>query len=171
MEFGNLSAWNMKEGDKISAGDIICQIETDKAVVDYEAQDDTYLARILVPAGTENIAVGQPIMVTCEEEEDVVKFKDFQPDSSVQASPKSSENPPPPAPVVPQDFLITSQRIEKPSPVPSIPTQVAPTPAPVPPKTNHPAPAALPSLSPLSSAEKWGHGFKKSPLWFRCVDV
>ncbi|CCI46844.1 unnamed protein product [Albugo candida] len=78
MDHGNLAKWRLKEGDRINSGDVICEVETDKAVVDFEAQDDMFLARILVPEGTEQISVGQPIMVTCEEEEDVAKFADFK---------------------------------------------------------------------------------------------
>jgi pyruvate dehydrogenase E2 component (dihydrolipoamide acetyltransferase) len=57
MEMGTIASWNKKEGDKITAGDIICQIETDKAIVDFEAQDDSYLAKILKPEGSTDIKV------------------------------------------------------------------------------------------------------------------
>jgi len=57
METGTIAKWNKKEGDKITAGDIICEIETDKATVDFEAQDDSYLAKILKPEGSADIKV------------------------------------------------------------------------------------------------------------------
>ncbi|CAI5740169.1 unnamed protein product [Hyaloperonospora brassicae] len=78
METGNMSKWITKEGDAISAGDVVCEIETDKAVVDYEATDDMFLAKILIPEGTENVPVGQPMMVVCDEEESIAAFKDFK---------------------------------------------------------------------------------------------
>lgn len=58
MEKGNLVAWRKKEGDKIKAGEIIAEIETDKAVMEFEAQDNAVLAKILVQAGTNDLAVG-----------------------------------------------------------------------------------------------------------------
>lgn len=48
MESGNIGAWRVKEGDTFGAGDVICEIETDKATVDFEAQDDGIVAKILV---------------------------------------------------------------------------------------------------------------------------
>lgn len=53
MEAGTIAAWRKQPGDQIEAGDIICEIETDKATVDFEAQDEAILAKILVPEGTE----------------------------------------------------------------------------------------------------------------------
>ncbi|EQC31803.1 hypothetical protein SDRG_10592 [Saprolegnia diclina VS20] len=77
MEMGTISAWLKKEGDKISAGDVICQVETDKAVVDFEAQDDSYLAKILKPEGTADIKVGEPIFVTVDEASSVAALATF----------------------------------------------------------------------------------------------
>ncbi|KAL4116799.1 hypothetical protein PRIC2_012251 [Phytophthora ramorum] len=89
MEVGTIAKWNKQEGDLISAGDVVCEVETDKAVVDYEATDDSYLAKILVQAGSGEVAVGMPIFVTVEEEEDVAAFKDFSADAApaVEAAP------------------------------------------------------------------------------------
>ncbi|KAL3674327.1 hypothetical protein V7S43_000282 [Phytophthora oleae] len=89
MEVGTIAKWNKQEGDLISAGDVVCEVETDKAVVDYEATDDSYLAKILVQAGSGEIAVGKPIFVTVMEEEDVAAFKDFSADAApaVEAAP------------------------------------------------------------------------------------
>ncbi|KDO22183.1 hypothetical protein SPRG_21178 [Saprolegnia parasitica CBS 223.65] len=77
MEMGTISAWLKKEGDKISAGDVICQVETDKAVVDFEAQDDSYLAKILKPEGTADIKVGEPIFVTVDDASSVAALATF----------------------------------------------------------------------------------------------
>jgi pyruvate dehydrogenase E2 component (dihydrolipoamide acetyltransferase) len=71
MEKGNLAKWLKKEGDKVKAGDILAEIETDKATMEYEAIDDGVLAKILVPEGTADIPVNQPIAVLAGEGEDV----------------------------------------------------------------------------------------------------
>jgi len=71
MEKGNLAKWLKKEGDKVKAGDVLAEIETDKATMEYEAIDDGVIAKILVPEGTADIAVNQPIAVLAAEGEDV----------------------------------------------------------------------------------------------------
>src|ERR1700681_4425128 len=71
MEKGNLAKWLKKEGDKVKAGDILAEIETDKATMEYEAIDEGVIAKILVPEGTADIAVNQPIAVLAAEGEDV----------------------------------------------------------------------------------------------------
>ena len=71
MEKGNLTKWRKKEGDKISPGDVIAEIETDKATMDYEAVDEGVLAKIVVPEGTADVPVNQLIAVMAGEGEDV----------------------------------------------------------------------------------------------------
>ena len=71
MEKGNLAKWLKKEGDKVKPGDVIAEIETDKATMEYEAIDEGTLAKIVVPAGTQDVAVNQLIAVLAEEGEDV----------------------------------------------------------------------------------------------------
>jgi pyruvate dehydrogenase E2 component (dihydrolipoamide acetyltransferase) len=71
MEKGNLAKWLKKEGDKVKAGDILAEIETDKATMEYEAIDEGVIAKILVPEGTADVAVNQPIAVLAAEGEDV----------------------------------------------------------------------------------------------------
>jgi len=71
MEKGNLARWLKKEGDKISSGDVIAEIETDKATMEYEAVDEGTLARIVVPEGTQDVAVNSVIAVLANEGEDV----------------------------------------------------------------------------------------------------
>lgn len=61
MEKGNLMKWLIKEGDKITAGDVICEIETDKATVGFEVQEEGYIAKILVKEGTKDIPIGTVI--------------------------------------------------------------------------------------------------------------
>ena len=70
MEKGNLAKWLKKEGDKVKAGDVIAEIETDKATMEYEAIDDGVLAKIVVPEGTQDVPVNQLIAVLAEEGED-----------------------------------------------------------------------------------------------------
>jgi pyruvate dehydrogenase E2 component (dihydrolipoamide acetyltransferase) len=71
MEKGNLAKWRKKEGDTIAPGDVIAEIETDKATMDYEAVDAGTLAKIVVPEGTADVAVNQLIAVIAAEGEDV----------------------------------------------------------------------------------------------------
>jgi pyruvate dehydrogenase E2 component (dihydrolipoamide acetyltransferase) len=71
MEKGNLAKWLKKEGDKIKSGDVIAEIETDKATMEYEAIEDGTLAKIVVPEGTQDVAVNSVIAVLAGEGEDV----------------------------------------------------------------------------------------------------
>ncbi len=70
MTEGKLSKWVKKEGDRIKSGDVIAEIETDKATMEVEAADDGVLGKILVTDGSENVAVNTPIAVLLEEGED-----------------------------------------------------------------------------------------------------
>ncbi|AVZ27365.1 dihydrolipoyllysine-residue acetyltransferase [Zymomonas mobilis subsp. mobilis] len=71
MTEGTLAKWLVKEGDAVKAGDILAEIETDKAIMEFETVDAGIIAKILVPEGSENIAVGQVIAVMAEASEDV----------------------------------------------------------------------------------------------------
>ena len=71
MEKGNLSRWLKKEGDAVKAGDVLAEIETDKATMEYEAVDEGTLAKIVVPEGTQDVAVNAVIAVMAGEGEDV----------------------------------------------------------------------------------------------------
>src|SRR5262249_19279850 len=71
MEKGNLTKWLKKEGDRVKPGDVIAEIETDKATMEYEAIDEATRAKIVVAEGTEDVPVNQPIAVPGEEGEDV----------------------------------------------------------------------------------------------------
>src|SRR3954465_8206398 len=70
MEKGNLARWLKKEGDQVKAGDVIAEIETDKATMEYESIDEGVLAKIVVPEGTQDVAVNQLIAVLAQEGED-----------------------------------------------------------------------------------------------------
>src|SRR5262245_60725083 len=71
MEKGNLSKWLKREGEKVKAGDLLAEIETDKATMEVEAVDEGTLAKILVPEGTADVPVNQVIAVLAGEGEDV----------------------------------------------------------------------------------------------------
>lgn len=71
MAQGNLAKWKKKEGDKIEVGDVICEIETDKATLEFECLEEGFLAKILVPEGSKDIPVGQPIAITVEDADDI----------------------------------------------------------------------------------------------------
>jgi pyruvate dehydrogenase E2 component (dihydrolipoamide acetyltransferase) len=118
METGILAEWYLGEGAEFSAGEAIAKIETDKASIDFEAQDDGFVAKILMEAGSgEDIPVGTPIMVTVEEAEDVAAFADFVLEESTAPAPA-----PQPAPAV---EMATAQA---PPPTPTV--AAPPTPAP-----------------------------------------
>ena len=70
MEKGNLAKWLKKEGEAVKTGDVIAEIETDKATMEYEAVDDGVLAKIVVPEGTADVPVNQFIAVLAQEGED-----------------------------------------------------------------------------------------------------
>jgi len=70
MDKGNLAKWLKREGDKVKAGDVIAEIETDKATMEYEAIDDGVLAKIVVPEGTQDVPVNQLIAILTQDGED-----------------------------------------------------------------------------------------------------
>ena len=76
METGTVAKWLKKAGDEIVAGDIICEVETDKATVDFEATDDGYLAKQLCEEGV-SLDVGHPIAVIVEDGENLAAFESF----------------------------------------------------------------------------------------------
>ena len=83
MTEGNLAKWLKNEGDQVSAGDVIAEIETDKATMEVEAVDEGVLGRILVPGGTENVQVNQPIALLLEEGEDAAALEGAAPAAPV----------------------------------------------------------------------------------------
>src|SRR5689334_16017033 len=70
MEEGTLAKWLVKEGDEVKSGDILAEIETDKATMEFEAVDEGKVAKILVPEGTDGVKVGAPIAILAGEGED-----------------------------------------------------------------------------------------------------
>jgi pyruvate dehydrogenase E1 component beta subunit len=102
MEKGNLAKWLKKEGDAVKSGDVIAEIETDKATMEVEAVDEGTLGKILVPEGTNDVAVNTPIAVILSEGEDSSALKGAgskQADGSKQARrQQAAESAPPVAP-------------------------------------------------------------------------
>src|SRR5438046_4800111 len=70
MEEGTLAKWLVKEGDAVKSGDILAEIETDKATMEFEAVDEGTISKILVPEGTDGVKVGAPIAIMAGEGED-----------------------------------------------------------------------------------------------------
>ena len=93
MEKGNLAKWLKKEGDAIKSGDIIAEIETDKATMEVEASDEGTLGKILIAEGTQDVAVNTPIAVILNDGEDASSIKAGEP----AASQKAAESAPPAA--------------------------------------------------------------------------
>ena len=95
MTEGNIAKWNLKEGDSFSAGDVILEIETDKATMDVEAQDDGVLFKIMQPDGSKGVQVGQRIAVLAEEGDDLSSLevpKDAGANSQKQESAPKQES-------------------------------------------------------------------------------
>jgi len=70
MTEGTLARWVKNEGDKVRSGDVIAEIETDKATMEVEAADEGVMGKILIPAGSQGVAVNTPIALLLEEGED-----------------------------------------------------------------------------------------------------
>jgi pyruvate dehydrogenase E2 component (dihydrolipoamide acetyltransferase) len=108
MEEGTLAKWLVKEGDEVKSGDILAEIETDKATMEFEAVDEGKLAKILVPEGTEGVKVGAPIAILADEGEDVSEASTAAPKAEApqpapaakkEEAPKAADPAPAPAPV------------------------------------------------------------------------
>src|ERR1700704_3385060 len=97
MEKGNLAKWLKQEGDTIKSGDVIAEIETDKATMEVEAVDEGTLGKILVPAGTNDVAVNTPIAVILGDGEDAASLKDGarKTGDGAKPAPKAAANVPP----------------------------------------------------------------------------
>src|SRR5213080_1171144 len=105
MTEGNIARWLKKEGDEVHSGDVIAEIETDKATMEYESADEGRIGKIIVPEGAQGIKVNQPIALLLEEGEDPATLEKF-------AAPPPSGNAaaPPPAPMAqPAAALVADQ--------------------------------------------------------------
>jgi pyruvate dehydrogenase E2 component (dihydrolipoamide acetyltransferase) len=137
MEKGNLAKWLKKEGDKVKSGDVIAEIETDKATMEVEAVDEGTIAKILVPEGTQDVPVNNVIAVLAGDGEDV----------KAAAGAAASAAPPKPTAEAPAP---------KPAPAPAA---AAPAPASAPAA----APPPMPAVAPAAQANGHGRIFS-SPL-------
>ncbi|MGN6356994.1 MAG: biotin/lipoyl-containing protein, partial [Novosphingobium sp.] len=99
MEAGKLAKWLVKEGDEVHAGDILAEIETDKATMEFEAVDEGKIVSISVPEGTDEVKVGTVIATLAGEDED--------------AAPKAKPATPAPAPKAQE---AAAQKVEAPAP-------------------------------------------------------
>ena len=101
MEEGTLAKWNVKEGDKVSSGDVIAEIETDKATMEFEAVDEGVIGKILIAEGTEGVKVNTPIAVLLEEGEsasdaDAAPAQAPAPEKEADAEPAAKKEAPAP---------------------------------------------------------------------------
>ena len=155
MTEGNLAKWHKKEGDEVKAGDILAEIETDKATMEFEAADEGTLGRILVPEGTQGVKVNQPIAVMLGEGED--------PKALDQAKPAQAKAPPAaqPAPAPQPQKAEPAAAANKPAPAPA-----APKTAPPPPR----AAAAAPAPAQRGNGHVDGERIFASPLARRMAE-
>src|SRR5579864_9025383 len=102
MTEGTLSRWLKKEGENVRAGDVIAEIETDKATMEVEAVDEGVLGKILVADGTENVKVNEPIAILVDQGEDVPASAAPAPPPKPAAAPPQAQpakaEPPKPTP-------------------------------------------------------------------------
>ncbi|KAJ1732886.1 pyruvate dehydrogenase complex dihydrolipoamide acetyltransferase component (E2) [Coemansia sp. Benny D160-2] len=88
MTQGNVGQWQKSVGDRIEPGDVLVEIETDKAQMDFEFQDEGYLAQILAPVGTKDLPIDSPVAIVVENKEDVAAFADYSVDQAAAESPE-----------------------------------------------------------------------------------
>ncbi|MFL6736654.1 MAG: pyruvate dehydrogenase complex dihydrolipoamide acetyltransferase [Sphingomonas sp.] len=117
MEEGTLAKWLVKEGDKVVSGDILAEIETDKATMEFEAVDEGTVAKILVPEGSEGVKVGAPIAIIAAEGED--------PSAAASAAPRADTPPPAPPQAAPPPRADETPK----APPPKAPVETPPAPS------------------------------------------
>lgn len=101
MELGTIVSWEKKEGDKLNEGDLLAEIETDKATMGFETPEEGYLAKILVQAGQKDVPIGKLVCIIVENEADVAAFKDYKDTGAPAAAPAAAAAPPPPPAAAP----------------------------------------------------------------------
>ncbi|XGW03931.1 hypothetical protein V3C99_015235 [Haemonchus contortus] len=127
METGNIVSWQKKEGEQLSEGDLLCEIETDKATMGFETPEEGYLAKICIPEGTKGVPIGKLLCIIVDSEDAVAAFKDFK-DGEGGAPAATSEaqaaapSPPTPAPAAPKGDLPPCSRIALPALSPTMET-------------------------------------------------
>ena len=98
MEKGNIGEWHKAVGDAIAPGDVLCSIETDKATIDYEMQDEGFVAKLLYVAGAKDIPLGKVLAVIVEDADDIAAFANYTASDEAPATPAAST----PAPEAPK---------------------------------------------------------------------
>ncbi|CAN8077146.1 unnamed protein product [Agarophyton chilense] len=121
MEVGTIQEWKKKVGDEIEGGEVIAEIETDKATRSYEYNDDGYLAKVFFEDGAADVPVGTPMAIVVEEQEDIDAFNDYVPDNAASEAESGS----PPQEPTPEAQAATPIPPEAPSPAPTTPPAVA----------------------------------------------
>lgn len=86
MEKGNIQKWMKQVGDEIAPGDVLASIETDKAVVDFEMQEEGYIAALLYPEGAKDVELGKVVAIVVENKSDLDAFKNYTADSASAAA-------------------------------------------------------------------------------------
>lgn len=114
MEEGTLSKWLVKEGDQVNSGDVMAEIETDKATMEIEAVDEGVIAKIIVPDNSEGVKVNAPIAILLEDGEDESALEGYE--AGGAATPKPA---PSPAPAAAPKPAPTPQAAPMPSPAPA----------------------------------------------------
>lgn len=113
MEEGTLAKWLVKEGDEVKSGDILAEIETDKATMEFEAVDEGKIAKILVAEGTDGVKVGAPIAIMAGEGESVDASAAPKADAPAPAAPKAA--PEPKADATPKSAPLPQAPVETPA--------------------------------------------------------
>jgi pyruvate dehydrogenase E2 component (dihydrolipoamide acetyltransferase) len=133
MEHGTVASWQKQEGDQLSEGDLLCEIETDKATMGFETPEEGFLAKILIPEGSKDVPIGKVrdffvkpnkfddkfllslklLCIIVPNAEDVAAFKDYVPTEEGGA----------PAPAAPQKSDSSAGEAQKPGPSPAAQSQ------------------------------------------------
>ncbi|XP_011921773.1 PREDICTED: dihydrolipoyllysine-residue acetyltransferase component of pyruvate dehydrogenase complex, mitochondrial isoform X2 [Cercocebus atys] len=139
MQAGTIARWEKKEGDKINEGDLIAEVETDKATVGFESLEECYMAKILVAEGTRDVPIGAIICITVGKPEDIEAFKNYTLDSSPAPTPQAAPAPTPAATASPP--IPSAQAPGSSYPPHMQVATVPPTPQPLAPTPSAPYPA------------------------------
>merc|ERR1711981_1464479 len=155
MEMGTIVSWEKKEGDQVSEGDLLCEIETDKATMGFETPEEGYLAKIILPAGSKDIPIGRLLCIITANEEDVQKFKDC----AVVEEAKKEDPVQKKAPSLGLDEGITPKmkplrQKQVAQPAPSIPATPPPSRIISPPPTQSAAPSASSPVQSYASGDR-----------------
>jgi pyruvate dehydrogenase E2 component (dihydrolipoamide acetyltransferase) len=145
MEEGTLAKWLVKEGDDVKSGDILAEIETDKATMEFEAVDEGKIAKILVPEGTDGVKVGAPIAILAGEGESV--------DAAAAGAPKADTAPPPPPKAAPEPKADATPKAAPPQQAPVETPPAPPQPAAAPPRAQGERIKASPLAKRLAEAQ------------------